>query len=387
MANKLSDFPKDFDPEVYKKEAEELGEVVADAMNRGYMNRLRKSHVSVTRAFQEQYTSIGYQLQFGLIAEEEYFEKLAAIRDRYFSKNTQEWYKYTAEIYDYKVKVLETYESALKEDLEALVKQVQESTDAALAGFSDIAQNAEKTLQNIAKSRDKYAAMLDKATGSGTGYDTDVTKIHNYYPNGDTLVITEHHLSDIEKEIEALKAFDETIQALKERANSLNPADFGLFFEELRTLSMEDANRLATLLLNSNDDTFSSYLSAFREKKELTGEIADSFYKDDFDKAAEEIRKELKTAFTAIPEDFFAYGELTGENFKAGFLSQIAGMFSGVEGMLNPLGITLNPPQNTGDNRRYTTTYYLSGSGETVAQQLMSARQHAVLEKLRQGAE
>lgn len=370
MAKDLSDFSEGFNPEAYRKEAEELGEQIAEYMNRGYLNSLRKSNVHVTRAFQERYTAIGYQLQFGIISEEEYFDKLAQIRDRFFAKDTQEWYKYTAEIYNHKVNALTEYEAAVEQHLKELAQ-------ATLNEYSG-------TVKNLAKVKDAYKDKLDDFVGTGVGYDTKVTKIHNYYPTGDPLVITDYSLSKLDEEIEKLRAFDETIQALKDRANSLDPNNFAAFFEELRTLSVEDANQLAKLLLAEDDESFSSYLAAYGEKKALEGSIADNLYKEDFEKVAEDIRQDIENAFAEIPEDFFAYGGTTAENFKAGFTAEILSLFSEVEELL---GISLDPNfLSSTEHNTYAPTYNLYGGGETVAQQLMTARNFSTLEALRQGA-
>lgn len=370
MAKDLSDFPQDFNPEAYQKDAEELGAQIAEYMNRGYLNSLRKSNVHITRAFQERYTAIGYQRQFGIISEEEYFDKLAQIRDRFFAKDTQEWYKYTAEIYTHKVNALTEYEAAVEQHLKELAQ-------ATLKEFSG-------TVNNLVKARDSYKDKLEEFAGTGVGYDTKVTKIHNYYPTGDPLVITDYSLSKLDEEIEALRQFDETILALKERANTLDPKNFEALFEKMRTLSVEDANQLAKLLLAEDDESFSSYLAAYGEKKALEGSIANNLYKEDFEKVAADIRQDIESAFSEIPEDFFAYGGLTAENFKAGFQAEVLSLFSEMEELL---GISLDPNLTSStEHNTYAPTYNLYGHGETTAQQLISARNFSTLEALRQGA-
>ena len=366
MAKDLSDFSENFNPEAYRKEAEELGEQIAEYMNRGYLNSLRKSNVHVTRAFQERYTAIGYQLQFGIISEEEYFDKLAQIRDRFFAKDTQEWYKYTAEIYNHKVNALYEYEAAVEQHLK------------------ELAEGALKEISALSKAKDAYQDKLEDFAGTGVGYDTKVTKIHNYYPTGDPLVITDYSLSKLDEEIEKLRAFDETIQALKDRANTLAPENVAAFFEQLRTLSAGDANQLAKLLLAEDDESFSSYLAAYGEKKALEGSIADNLYKEDFERVAEDLRQDIETAFSEIPADFFAYGEATAEQFKAGFQTEVLSLFSEIEELL---GVSLDPAFfSTTEHNTYAPTYNLYGHGETTAQQLMSARNFSTLEALRQGA-
>ena len=398
----LSEFPADFDPDKYKQDAEKLGSEVANALNTGYVRSLRKSDIQVNRAFQTRYSALKYQLEFGLLSQEDYFKKLEAIRDMYYSKDTQEWYEYTAEIYSYKVGMLKDYEQAVEENLAELAKMEEQAAQEAadylqscvddfsknsLSKFSQIAAGAEKMLEQIENARGKYEDKLYDYAGTGTGFDTFKTKIHNYYPTGDPLVIVDYSLSDLDADINRLKEFNDAVTELKSRAGELGVDAFRSFFEELRTLDIEDAKILTDLMLEADDEAFSNYLETFQKKHRLAGDIADGFYQDDFAKAASGIKKAVEDEFSDIPADFFSYGELTAENFQAGFLSQIESMFDAVSGLLEQQGLEFAPSLNTNpENNTFAPTYNLYSYGETTAQQLISARNHAILEKLRQGA-
>lgn len=397
----LSEFPEEFNPEQYQKDAEKLGNEVANAFNTGFVKSLRKSDIEVNRAFQTRYSALNYQLEFGLLNQEEYFKKLETIRDMYYSKDTQEWYQYTAEIYSYKTAMLKDYEQAVEKNLAELAEMEEQAVQQAadylqscvddfsknsLSRFSEIAADAEKLLTQIEKARDTYEDKLYDYAGTNAGFDTSKTKIHNYYPTGDPLLIVEYSLSDLDADIVRLKEFNDTISALKERASDLKAESFQGFFEELRTLDIEDAKILADLMLKSDDKTFFDYLDAFQQKHALAENIADSFYKEDFQDAAASIKKAVEDEFSEIPTDFFSYGELTAENFKAGFLSEIASMFELVDNLLEQQNLELAPSLTTNpENNTFAPTYNLYSYGESTAQQLLSAKNHAVLENLRRG--
>lgn len=408
--NDLSDFPADFDSEQYKRDAEKLGSEVANALNTGYIKSLQKSDVDVNRAFQTRYSALNYQLEFGLLSQEEYFKKLEAIRDTYYSKNTQEWYKYTAEIYNYKVNMLKDYELAVEKNLAELAKMeeaaqkeaekaaqqaadylqacVDDFSKNSLSRFSEIAAGAEKMLGQIESARGSYENKLYDYAGTDKGFDTFKTKIHNYYPTGDPLVIVDYSLSDLDTDIARLKEFNDTVSELKNRAGELKTESFKGFFEEIRTLDIDDAKILAELMLKADDEAFVGYLEAFHKKHELAENIADEFYKEDFQDAATSIRKAVENEFSDIPADFFSYGELTAENFKAGFLSEIGSMLENTAEILEQYGIELSTSLITNpENNTFAPTYNLYSYGETTSQQLLSAKNHAILEKLRNGAE
>lgn len=356
----------DVDYSALKSEAESLGKEISDALSKGYKNALYQSDISVRRAFDTRYKAIKYQLEFGVISEEEYYDKLESIRDAYFSRNSQEWYKYTSEIYEYRLGSLKEYENAVKEH------------------FSETAEGAEKLLSQISEAREKYEGKLLDFAGEEKGFETHTIKIHGYYPTGDPLVFDEHTLSDLDEDIERLKDFNETIEALKARGNELSPENFKEFFSEMRNLSVEDANILAKLLLKENDKDFIDYLADYKEKKLLSEEISKNLYKDDFSYAAEEIKAELSESFSEIPNEFFELGGLTAENFKEGFIGELQNLFSGVSEILNEEGISLSiNSEASGGQKNFNATYNFYGSGESVSSQLIAARNFQVLEKLR----
>lgn len=357
----------DVDFSALKSEAESLGNEISEALSKGYKNSLYQSDISVRRAFDARYKAIKYQLEFGVISENEYYEKLESIRDAYFSKNSQEWHKYTAEIYEYRINSLKEYEDAVKDH------------------FSQTAEGAEKMLSQIAQAREKYESKLYDFAGDKEGFNTRRITIENYYPNGGSIVFDEHTLSDLDEDIKKLKEFNETLEKLKARGEELSPENFKEFFYELKGLSIEDANILANLLLKENDKKFVDYLSDFKEKKLLSEQIADSLYKEEFSVAAEEIKKELSQSFSEIPKEFFELGEVTAENFKDGFIGELKNLFSGVNEILKEEGISLsvNGGEAGSGERNYSATYNFYGSGETVSSQLISAKNHEAIQKLR----
>ncbi len=358
-----------------KKEAEELGKEISEALSGGYKNSLYQSDISVRRAFDTRYEAIKYQLEFGVISEEEYYEKLASIRDAYFSKNSQEWYKYTAEIYEYRLGALKDYENAVNAHFEDIKD-----------GFSKTAQDAGKILGQIEKAREKYESKLYNFAGEKSGFETRTIKVHNYYPTGDSLVWDEHTLSNLEEDVERLRDFNESLEMLKKRGNELSPEVFDEFFRGMRDLSIEDAGILSKLLLKANGETFVKYLNDFKEKNMLSEQIADSLYKDDFSQAALDIKSELERNFSEIPEEFFDIGSTTAVNFKEGFLTEIKSLFSDITETLEEQGMILsNDSTGSEINKSFSATYNFYGNGETVSQQLISAGNHAVLQKLRGG--
>lgn len=347
------------------KEAYELGEEMAESYDKGYMNSLYKTNASVVKAFKTRYEAIGYQLKYGLITEEEYYNKLEEIRDRYFSKNSQEWHKYTAEIYEYKVGVLQSYKEAVEDNL------------------NDILKISQDKFSKLKKEQEGYSEELKDFAG-GIGLKSHEVYIGNYHPNGDPLIFTEHSLVDFDKEIEKLERFLESIEKLKVRAGDISPETLESFFSELGNIPIEDAQALMDLLIKSNEADFNDYFASYQKKNDLADIVSASLYEVEAENIATELRKELETAFGEIPEEFFVYGEQTGESFVDGFMSKVEGFIGELESFLTQAQIDISKTEETSGNQSvFSPSYNFYGDNLLTSRIRLTAKNDALLAYMR----
>lgn len=350
--------------EVYT-EAYSLGEKMAQAYDSGYLNSLAKTNTKVVQAFKTRYEAIGYQLKYGLITEEEYYDKLAKIRDIYFSRNSQEWHKYTAEIYDYKVGVMENYKQAVEDNLNEILKISQDK-------FSQ-----------LKKEQEGYSADLEDFAG-GIGLESHKIRIENYYPNGDPLVFTEHTLTDFDEEIKKLESFAQSLELLKDRAQDISPETLQSFFSELRNIPVDDAKVLMDLLLKSNETEFNEYFSSYQKRNDLADSVSAAFYEAEAQNMANELRQELETAFSEIPAEFLSYGEITGGNFVDGFMSQVDGLLSDLETFLSQIQINVSQTGEAHKNQSiFSPSYYFYGDRASTSRTRMTAKNDALFTYMR----
>ena len=237
------------------KEAQEFGEQMAQSYDKGYLESLKKANTKVTQAFKTRYEAIGYQLKYGLITEEEYYDKLAKVRDMYFSRDTQEWHKYTEEIFDYKVGALNDYKEAVEKNLE------------------EILEISRKKFSDIEKEQGDYSEKLIDFAGDN-GLNKHLVTVDNYYPNGSALKFYDYSLADFEKEIEKLKSFNQSIENLKEKAGEISPDTFKMFLSGLRDMPVDDAKVFADLLLKKSDADFKNYFELYQERNDIAETIS-----------------------------------------------------------------------------------------------------------------
>lgn len=340
------------------KEAEELGEQMAEAYDEGFLNSLSKTNTKVVQAFKTRYEAIGYQLKYGLITEEEYYQKLATIRDMYFSRDSQEWHKYTAEIYDYKVGVLEDYKKAVEDNLNEVLKISRDKFAA------------------IQKEQEGYSDKLRDYAG-GIGFESREIYIGNYYPTGDPLRFMEYSLTDYEKEIEKLKTFNQSIIDLKEKAGGIDPETFETFFSELQNMSIDDAQILMNLLLESGEKDFKEYFALYKERNDLADQISASLFVDDAREVANELKTELEAVFGTVPEEFFEYGAQTGASFIEGFMGEIDAVMGEIQVMTDMGESEIGAPSETQSNV-FAPVYYFYGDRNATSRTRMTAKNDAL---------
>jgi len=338
------------------KEAERIGEQVAKAYDKGLLERLKKADTDIVKAFNERYKAINYQHEYGLISEEEYYKKLEQARNMYFSRDTQEWHKYTEEIYDYRKSVLSDYQKYVEENVESLLKTVDTA-------------------------KDSYKEKLLDFAGSPTGFDTHKTIVENYWPNGDALVMVDYTLSDYEEEIKKLTEFNDAITKLKEKATDIDPEIFSMFFDEMRGMSVDDAKILTDLLLNADGEDFKEHFKLYGIKNELAENMATSFYNAEYKEAADTITKELGEAFGGLSPEFFEHGRGIAQSFTDGFVSEMNAILE---------DLTIEVPQiaqgyesSNVENNTFSPVYYFYGDRATTSRTRIMAKNDALYSYMR----
>ena len=346
------------------QEAGELGQQMAESYDKGYLESLKKANTKVTQAFKTRYEAIGYQLKYGLITEEEYYDKLANIRDMYFSRDTQEWHKYTAEIFDYKVGALNDYKEAVEKNLEEILKI------------------SRKNFSAIEKEQGNYSEKLMDFAGDN-GFKKHLVTVDNYYPNGGTLKFYDYSLTDFEKEIEKLKSFNQSIENLKEKAGEISPDTFQMFLSGLRDMPIDDAQVFADLLVKKSDADFKQYFDLYQERNDIAEAVSKNLYKTDFENVAKTLKEDLETEFSTVPDDFLVYGELTGENFREGFKSEIEGLFDEIKLRIAEATAQIGAPEETTNQSIFSPTYYFFGDRETTSRTRLQAKNDALYQYMR----
>ncbi len=284
--------------------ATDMGKLANEAgkyLSMKFAEGLAENSKFATEAFEGMLEKLKYQRDFDIISEEDYYRKLEILRDKYFTQGTQNWVKYTEQIYEYQKSTLETE----KKNIVGL--------------YDEVADYAVKRMDEVIEKQQK---MAEKLNDTGALFKTNKVRIGGkteYY----------YSLGDLDNDIAAIKKYGDAMEEIEKRAESLGvgeEAESGLI-AAIRDLNFEDASGFMSALLSARDDEFAKYTEALSVKGKLSENIAAKQYEDEFEKSWEDacanMRERLKEAGYEIPEDFTVSGSVSAEKFGAAFIEEL----------------------------------------------------------------
>ncbi len=273
------------------------------------------------------------------------------------------------------------------EELKAFLKQIEAEVKAQkekiVNEFNQIAARATESLSELEKARQE---MADKMQDYGGLYETKHVVFRNAGPGG-TPIYYEDAILDLAEKRKELETYAGLLESVKE----LEDIPQGLF-SIIRELSIPSAIRFQEELLKMSAAERADYVADWNAISELSEETSAWIYADDTKHVLDSIEQELTEWYGTIPQGFLVEGELSAELFGQGFMSKMEALRQDIENaVLSILPAGVSAEKATEDSQEGTkefsssVTYILNSAGETVAEQLRSARSHAEIAKLRGG--
>lgn len=318
--------------------------------------------------------------------QREYRKRLASAKDAVSTENIKQneilrRKKAADAAYLEQLKASAEAEKAVLAQLESDIREI----------YGDIASEAENNFSEVLSAQEAlqeklsdYGAMTRKVVFHGVGED------------GSDLVFTE--LADMDGQIRKLEAYSRAMEAVKERMRlaEFSEEEIQAFGAEVMRMSLEKGAEFTAILQNESEESFVHYVRGWLKKQQLSEEISKTLYREAFFDAVDETKRymeeRLQEAGLEIPEGFFVSGSLSAENFGSAFIEELQKQMEKIRDMVDSFAVSLSPSLTASavsvqasSVHHHSTTYVLNGSGETVAQQLMSARSHSELERMRNG--
>ena len=320
----------------------------------GVAEGLYENDKEVVKQFKLMLDKLKYKRDTDIISEDQYYRELEGLRDRYFAVGTQQWQKYTAEIYKHQKSVLEDERKYIE------------------TMYDEVSVYAQKRLDEVLQKQQRFSDDL-KATGGL--FDVNTVTIngvkHSYYS-----------MHDLDDDIEKLEIYGSMLEKIRTRSANLgvNSDIIEGFLDGIKQMDFEQASEFLQILDNSKDEKFAAYLNSWSRKNAAADNISAHEYKKEFDSAVDDVSNTLRTkleeAGYEIPEGFYVSGSISAQKFGSAFIEeldkQLEEIRSRVAEFNSKLSAQVNIGQSGGGSVIYNnqTAYNISAadSSDTVEQ-------------------
>lgn len=289
----------------------------------------------------------------GQKTDAEYYTELEKFRNNYCEKGSDDWFKYTEEIYDYQQKLIEN-EKAIAKNL------YDEISEYAISKFEDIEKKQEEYKNKL--------LLFGNLFQKNTVVFGDETM--EYYS-----------LADIDKDIKAISEYNDLMVQFKKKISDFGISDNAAssFLNELNNLSVEEGTQGLKALTSASDDQLAEYMKAYETKLSYSEGAGAEYYFEDTANAVQQLYQnmedKLKEAGYDIPEGFIASGTLSAKNFGEAFIAEIDTQLAAISAKIDAtmqkivklnnlsvrgFGSNTSVTNNYSDNR--TATYNITGN-------------------------
>ena len=243
--------------------------------------------------------------------EQEYQERLKNAKDAEArEKIKQERIKEIAE------KEQDAYLEQLKEAADAqseIYKALQKDFENFLEKAEDAADDAKDKMEDLLDARDDLANRFKDELVLYTEF-----TVPNINGEG---TVTGIKFADMKKQSEDLKAYAESLNKLKGKADI--PQEF---FAHLRDMDTAEGKKVTDALLAMSDEDLKEYLDGWQEYQDTAEDVSNSLLSDEF----EELANEIAQKFGQVPEEFFDIGKNSAKEYGEGFMRQLETEMQGI---------------------------------------------------------
>lgn len=301
----------------------------------GVAEGLYENDKEVVKQFDLMLDKLKYKRNTDIISEDQYYRELEGLRDTYFAAGTQQWQKYTAEIYTHQKKVLE--------DERGYIENM----------YDEISEYAQRRLDEVLKKQQRFSEDL-KATGGL--FDVNTVTIngvkHSYYS-----------MHDLDADIENLRTYGDLLEKIRARSEKLGVGSdiTENFLSGVKQMDFEAASQFLQMLDNSSDEKLAAYMNSWNKKNEFADNLSAREYKKEFDETVDDVcevmKEKLEEAGYEIPDGFYVSGSISAQKFGSAFLEELGRQLEEVRSKIAVFNSKLSAEVNIGQNSGGSVVY------------------------------
>lgn len=281
-----------------------------EASTKSYLKAIEKAY---KEQVEKEFRDLDFSHQMGYISNEQYYNKMATLRDKYFESGSEDWQKYTLKINKYHLELVEKQ----KEDIISLYDEISKEAENAI-------KYTEKKYEKLTTKLSKSAPMATKYTSTFVGQGAGLVLENGIWRNYEDYIVEEYRASDFKAETEKLERLYNLFNAIKNKGVSNE------FLNEFTNLSTDDMLGTANALLSMSEEDFNNFYTSWQRFQNMAEQTAYKMTEPDreaiiaeYENLGDDLKQSLTDAFGTIPETFYEYGKLSADEFGKGFASRI----------------------------------------------------------------
>lgn len=140
-------------------------------------------------------------------------------------------------------------------------------------------------------------------------------------------------LTDLKKDIQIIEQYGIELEKLKNKGSVTQE-----FLDEVLAMSVEDGLKYMKLLNDQTDTDFETYLSLWKEKQKKSKEIAQRYYKDQFDTLKRDFNDKIDKQMGLLPDKARTIGLNSSKNLAEGLRANSGLVFSSIDDYIDKFG-------------------------------------------------
>ena len=137
-------------------------------------------------------------------------------------------------------------------------------------------------------------------------------------------------LADLQSDIDTITQYGNSLEALKKKGSVTQE-----FLDEVLAMSIEDGLKYMQLLLSQTDADFNNYLALWKEKQKKSKEIAQRYYKDQFDILKRDFNDKIDKQMGLLPDKAKTIGLNSSKNLADGLKANSGLVFSAIDDFID----------------------------------------------------
>lgn len=136
-------------------------------------------------------------------------------------------------------------------------------------------------------------------------------------------------LADLQGQLDTITQYGNSLEALKKKGSVTQE-----FLDEILAMSIDDGLNYMQLLLEQTDTDFDAYLTLWKEKQKKSKEIAQRYYKDQFDTLKRDFNDKIDKQMGLLPDKAKTIGLNSSKNLADGLKANSGLVFSAIDDLI-----------------------------------------------------